>query len=103
MKQRINNQKVPESSRVTYAPVALDYKINQPLSFYQIKHQPTAKSLPSTTNNSRATCIIKNKLNPAIMLYQDNQKSLLHFLPVSPSGHRVTECIFPMSSQPVSH
>lgn len=37
------------------------------------------------------------------MLYWDNQKSLLHFLPVPPSGHRLPECIFPMSSQPVSH
>lgn len=48
-------------------------------------------------------CIIKNKLNPAIMLYWDNQKSLIHFLPMPPPGCRLPECIFPMSSQPVSH
>lgn len=48
-------------------------------------------------------CIIKNKLNPAIMLYWDNQKSLLHFLPMPPPGFWLPECIFPMSAQPVSH
>lgn len=37
------------------------------------------------------------------MLYWDNQKSLLHFPPMPPSGCRLPECIFPMSSQPASH
>lgn len=46
---------------------------------------------------------MKNKLNPAITLYWDNQKSLLHFLPMPPSGRQLPECIFPKSSQPVSH
>ncbi len=88
--------------------MTLDYEGNQPLCSYQIKHhQPSTKfflfTASDTTSYSETTCIIKNKLNPAIMLYWDNQKSLLHFLPMPPSGRRLPECIFPMSSQPVSH
>lgn len=47
-------------------------------------------------------CIIKNELNPTIMSYCDNQKPLIHFLPVPPSTHQLPECIFPMSFESVS-
>lgn len=47
-------------------------------------------------------CIIKNELNPTIMSYCDNQKPLIHFLPVPPSTHKLPECIFPMSFESVS-
>lgn len=46
--------------------------------------------------------IIKNELNPTIMSYCDNQKCLIHFLPVPPSTHQLPDCIFPMSFESVS-
>lgn len=107
---KVINIKLPESNRITLesASTSLDYESNQTLCSYQIKHhQPSTKffrlTASDTTSHSETTCIIKNKLNPAIMSYWDNQKSLLHFLPMPPSGRRLPECIFPMSSQPVSH
>lgn len=68
-----------------------------------ISHLAVMKYLPSFHCRLLMNpCIIKNELNPTIMSYCDNQKPLIHFLPVPPSTHQLPECIFPMSFESVS-
>lgn len=67
-----------------------------------ISHLAVMKYLPSSHCRLLMNpCIIKNELNPTIMSYCDNQKPLIHFLPVPPSTHQLPECIFPMSFESV--
>lgn len=68
-----------------------------------ISHLAVMKYLPSSHCRLLMNpYIIKNELNPTIMSYCDNQKRLIHFLPVPPSTHQLPECIFPMSFDSVS-
>lgn len=58
---------------------------DQSLSCYEI-----SSFFTQVATQNENPCIIKNKLNLAIMSYCDNPKSLFHFLPGPPSTHELS-------------